>query len=233
MSSQFGLPRSVRRIMASGAMLATGLGVLIGFGPLATQSASAATTATSSAVAPCTARTDLNPFTQWGDHADYFLVPNGNFADGSTDWGLSGGASVVNGGEPFGVMAGDSHSLAIPSGAQAVSETMCVTVGEEDIRMLVKNPGVKGSTLHVAAYVNNPLTGLTLSTAFDIESSSLPTGWGPAQTENIPNLLSEVDLVPSLLGGILTQNLTLVFSTQGTPATWNIDDVFVDPFKST
>jgi hypothetical protein len=45
--------------------------------------------------------------------------------------------------------------------------------------------------------------------------------------------LSTVDIAPSLLGGTLAQNLTLVFTTQGTPATWNIDDVFVDPFKST
>jgi hypothetical protein len=28
-----------------------------------------------------------------------------------------------------------------------------------------------------------------------------------------------------------TANLTLVFTTTG-PATWNIDDVYVDPFKS-
>ena len=39
---------------------------------------------------------------------------------------------------------------------------MCVTMGEEDIRMFVHNPGVKGSILHVEAFVNNPLTGLTL-----------------------------------------------------------------------
>jgi hypothetical protein len=39
--------------------------------------------------------------------------------------------------------------------------------------------------------------------------------------------------VPNLLGGLLgTEKLTLVFSTKGAPATWGIDDVFVDPFKS-
>ena len=40
-------------------------------------------------------------------------------------------------------------------------------------------------------------------------------------------------LIPNLLGGVLgTQKLTLVFTTRGAPATWNIDDVYVDPFKS-
>ncbi len=231
MSSQIGLTRSVRRIVATGSILATGLGVLIGIGPLSGQSASAATAQTS--VAPCTPTSDITPFASWGDHSDYFLVPNGDFANGSTDWALSGGASVVNGGEPYGVVAGDSHSLTLPFGAQAVSETMCVTIGEEDIRMFVDNPGVKGSTLHVEAYVKNPLTGLTLSTGFDLNSNTMPTGWGPTPTVTIPNLLSEIDILPNLLSGVLAQNLTLVFTTQGTPATWNIDDVFVDPFKST
>jgi hypothetical protein len=225
MSSQMGLTRSARRIVGMT------LGIFIGMVPLTARSASAATTPTS--VAPCTTRTDTTPFAQWGDDADYFLVPNGDFASGSTDWGLSGGASVVSGGEPYGVVPGDSHSLMIPSGAQAVSETMCVAMGEEDIRMFVNNPGVQGSTLHVEAFVNNPLTGLTLETAVDVNSSTLPTGWGPTPIELIPNLLSAVDIAPGLLGGILAQNLTLVFTTQGTPATWNIDDVFVDPFKST
>jgi len=40
-------------------------------------------------------------------------------------------------------------------------------------------------------------------------------------------------LIPNLLGGVLgTQNLTLAFTTTGTKATWGIDDVYVDPFKS-
>jgi hypothetical protein len=34
------------------------------------------------------------------------------------------------------------------------------------------------------------------------------------------------------LGGLLgTQNVTLVFTTKG-PATWGIDDVYIDPFRS-
>jgi hypothetical protein len=227
---QRGSTRSARRLIATGSMLAMGLGVFIGIGPLTAQSASAATAQTP--IAPCTTRVDAAPFIRWGDDANYFLVPNGDFANGSTDWGLSGGASVVSGGEPYGVVPGDSHSLMLPAGSQAVSETMCVTVGEEDIRMFVDNPGVKGSILHVEAFVNNPLTGLTLEAASNVNSDTLPTGWGPTPVELIPNLLSSIDLLPSLLGGILTQNLTLVITTQGTPATWNIDDVFVDPFKS-
>jgi len=230
MFSQRGSRRSARRMIATGSMLAMGLGVSIGMGSVTAQSASAATAQTP--VAPCTNRVDTTPFVRWGDAASYFQVPNGDFANGSTDWGLSGGASVVSGGEPYGVVPGDSHSLKLPFGSQAVSQTMCVAMGEEDIRMFVNNPGVKGASLRVEAFVNNPLTGLTLDSSSEVNSASLPTGWGPTPIQNIPNLLSEVDIVPNVLGGALAQNLTLVITPVGTPAAWNIDDVFVDPFKS-
>ena len=96
-------------------------------------------------------------------------------------------------------------------------------MGENTIRLFVKNSGVADSVLHVQASVQNPLTGLVLSTGFDIKGVKGTTTWAPT---------SQL-LIPNLLGGILgTQNLTLVFTTKGTPATWNIDDVYVDPFKS-
>ena len=110
-------------------------------------------------VAPCTARTDSTPFVRWGDSAEYFLAPNGDFSGGGADWDLSGGATVVSGGEPYGVVAGDAHSLLVPYGSQAVSETMCVTEGEDAIRLFVKNPGVEGSILHVEALVQSTTTG--------------------------------------------------------------------------
>ena len=71
--------------------------------------------------------------------------------------------------------------------------------------------------------LENPLTGLVLSTGFDIKGTAGDTSWAP--TARL--------LIPNLLGGVLgTQNLTLVYTTTGKPATWNVDDVFVDPFKS-
>jgi hypothetical protein len=95
-------------------------------------------------------------------------------------------------------------------------------MGETRVRLFVKNPGVSGSTLHIQAYVQNPLTGLVLSTGFDLTSTSGPNTWAPSAPLWIPNLL----------GGLLgTQNVTLVFTTKG-PATWGIDDVYIDPFRS-
>ncbi|MGO9875438.1 MAG: hypothetical protein ACLPVY_16750 [Acidimicrobiia bacterium] len=172
----------------------------------------------------CAARTTSTPFAPWGDTSAYFLMPGGGFEAGAPGWTLTGGPKVVSGNEPWYVNGKtDSHSLTIATGAQATSPTVCVAMGDNTIRLFVKNSGVASSVLDVDAYVQNPLTGLVLSTRFQIKGTAGANGWSPTSPM----------LIPNLLGGVLgTQNLTLVFTASGAPATWNIDDVFVDPFKS-
>jgi hypothetical protein len=180
--------------------------------------------ASASLLPSCAARQTSTPFAPWGDSHSYFPMPGGGFESGAAGWRLTGGAVVVNGNESsFINRKTDTHSLAIPSGAIVTSPTVCVAMGEDSIRLFVKNTGVASSVLHVQAYVQNPLTGLVLSTGFDLNGGTGPTTWSPTARLFVPNLL----------GGVLgTQNLTLVFTPRGAPATWNIDDVYVDPFRS-
>jgi hypothetical protein len=171
---------------------------------------------------PCGTRAEAPVFATWGDTFSYFRVPNGGFESGTTDWLLTGGAGVVTGNEPNHVGGAlDAKSLWIPAGATAESRTICVSKGEDSIRLFVKNGHVAGSILHVEAVVRS-VTGQTAQTAFDVNGDAAPTGWAPTMRLGIPNLL----------GGTGTQSLTLIFSTRGTPATWSIDDLYVDPFKS-
>jgi len=210
--------RTVALVASALALGCASVGLLVG-------PASAGVLSTVATVLPsCAARPTSTPFAPWGDKSSYFLMPGGGFEAGAPDWALLGGAHTVAGNETSYVNAKtDSHSLAIPTGGQAVSPTVCVAMGENTIRLFVKNSGVASSVLHVDAYVQNPLTGLVLSTGFDIKGSSGSTAWSPGSPM----------LIPNLLGGVLgTQKLTLVFTTRGAPATWNIDDVYVDPFKS-
>jgi len=174
-------------------------------------------------LASCAPRATSTPFAPWGDSNSYFLAPGGGFEAGTPSWSLAGGAVAVDGNESSFVSSeADTQSLAMPSGARAESPAACVAMGENTIRLFVKNSGVASSVLHVRAYVQNPLTGLVLSTGIDVNGKAGSTDWSP--TSPI--------LIPNLLGGVVgTQNLTLVFSTGGAPATWGIDDVFVDPFK--
>jgi len=171
----------------------------------------------------CASRSEAPVFSPWGDMATYFLISNGNFESGSANWALSGGAAVVTGNEPYRVGgASDSHSLRLPPGASAESRTLCVSVGEDGIRLFVKNPHVSGAILHVDATVQNPVTGAYGYSAFDVNGDVPSAPWAPTMRLN----------VPKLFGGNGTENLTIRFTLRGTPATWAVDDVYVDPFKS-
>jgi hypothetical protein len=172
---------------------------------------------------PCGARTQSPVFSPWGDTASYFQVSNGGFENGSTDWALAGGAQVVSGNETYMVGgAGDSHSLRLSPNSSAESRTFCVAAGEEIIRMFVANTHVSGAILHVDVTVRNPTTGALGYTAFDVNGDVQSPAWAPTMQLHIPKMF----------GGNGTEEVTLNFTLRGTSATWGIDDVYVDPFKS-
>jgi hypothetical protein len=171
----------------------------------------------------CTPRTGSAMMAPWGDTATYFLVSNGGFENGSTDWALTGGAKVVDGNESYhAVGAADSHSLSIPPNGSAESRAFCVSKGEDVIRLFVNNSHTSGAILHVDAMVVNPDNGAVGQTSFDVNGDVSSTPWAPTIALKIPNLL----------GGSGTEQLTLKFTLRGTQTAWAVDDVLVDPFKS-
>jgi hypothetical protein len=172
----------------------------------------------------CGPRESSTAFSQWGDRRSYFLMPGGSFERGTRGWALANGSAIVQGNETYFARAATDHrSVRFVRESSVVSPTTCVALGEAWVRFFVRNPGVAGSFLHVQAFVQDRLTGLVLSTGFDISGGSGAIGWSP----------SPAMLVPNLLGGITgAENLTLVFTATGAAAAWGIDDVFVDPFKS-
>lgn len=202
-----GLPQMLAAAALATVALGAGAGTVLAYGtPLA-----------------CSSRTEAAVFSPWGDKATYFLVSNGGFENGSTDWALSGGAKVVGGNESYHVNnAADSHSLSIPPGGAAESHTFCVSRGEDTVRLFVNNSHVSGAILHVDATVQNPDTGALGYAAFDVNGDVPSSAWAPTIQLQIPNVL----------GGSGTEYLTLRFTLRGTPTTWGVDDVFVDPFKS-
>ena len=213
-----GAPRHGRRfswlarILAAGSLtvvaLGTGAGTAVAYGtPL-----------------PCASRSEATVFAPWGDTATYFRVSNGGFENGSASWSLSGGATVVDGNEPYRVGGrSDGHSLRIPPGGAAESRTLCVSRGEDTVRFFVYNPHVSGSILHVDAVAVNPDTGAVGYSAFDVNGDVPSSPWAPTMKLMIPKEAG------SSSG---TESLTLYFTLRGTQATWAIDDVYIDPFKS-
>jgi hypothetical protein len=171
----------------------------------------------------CSSPAQTTVFAPWGDYNTYFRMSNGGFENGNADWSLGGGATVVSGNESYYVGgAGDSYSLRIPPNGSAESRTMCVSVHQDVIRLFVNNQHVSGAILHVDAIAQNPQTGWTATTSFDVNGDVPSSPWAPTMQLKIPNVF----------GGNGTENLTLRFTLRGAPATWYVDDVFVDPFKS-
>jgi hypothetical protein len=160
-------------------------------------------------------------FAPWGDSSYYATLLNGGFEGGSTGWALSGGARVVSGNEPFLVgEASDSHSLLLPSGSSASSGTVCFAFGDWHLRLFAKNVGATSGRLHVQVIVPSLLGLLTI-----LDGGTFGAGdtWAPS-----PQLKLALCNVTSLLG---TRAVAFRFIPVGRDAAFQIDDVYLDPWK--
>lgn len=197
----------------------TGVAALAFLGLLA---APGAAFASSSILASCPTQPVSTPFSQWGDANDYFLAPGGSF-EGTADqvgWTLSN-ATLTSGNEPFYVNdSGDSQSLTIAGGGSATSPYFCVDNTMGSLRFFAQQVSA-GAGLHVQALVqtSNGVSTVPLAHLFD---GSMPT-WAPTNpiTGNSSGLPD---------GQMLS--VALQFTVRSSAASWQIDDVYVDPYRS-
>lgn len=167
----------------------------------------------------CTTRTTTTPFTAWGDTNAYFTVPDGSFESGVSTWRTSRGVTTVAGNEPWKVLGkGHGTSLRIPGGGSATTQSMCIATAEDSLRFFYQSPGVSGSQLHVSIYVTS---GVNVATNdYDINGSR--AGWA----------VSDRIMLPDIRDASGRQTVTITFSPRQTAATWQIDDVEIDPWKT-
>jgi hypothetical protein len=171
--------------------------------------------------AACAAPVLSQPFLPWLDPSSYFLAPGGSFESSDSGWTLSG-ASVVSGNEPWHVAgADDSHSLLLPAGASASTPAICIGLADPTVRFFARNTAPLGlGTLVVTADVS----------AGGVDERvpvGVVTGGGKFQpTLPLPLLANLTTPLPGSSGTV-----TLEFTPLG--GTWQIDDVYVDPFKTT
>ncbi len=173
--------------------------------------------------ASCEARAVTQPFLPWLDSHYYFLLPGGDL-ESSAGWALSGGAAIVDGNEPFHVhSAEDRRSLLVPSGGSARSASLCVDSDEPTMRFFVRNTGSPLSVLAVEARIRTSVLGTTVTT-------SLPLGvvFGSREWQPSVPVLFKLSL-NQLLGGTTTVDFR--FAALGPGGKWQVDDVYVDPFK--
>jgi hypothetical protein len=166
----------------------------------------------------CPDQSTSKPFLPWLDPADYVMVDNGSL-ESTSGWQLSNGAKLVGGNEPFNVHGtGDRYSLSLPSGSSAMSPPLCTTLFHPDLRFFAVNTGNPLATLKVEAIT----TVLGVKTTTPVGVLVAGKTWQP--TLPLPFLTNAL----SPLGGSVSFRFTPVGKLSG----WQIDDVYVDPYKS-
>ena len=161
-------------------------------------------------------------FSRFGDSAYYASLLNGDF-EGYGGWTLSGGARVVSGNEPYFISGNrsDGRSLLLPAGSSAYSGTVCFALGDWHLRLLMRNVGSSTGGLHVQVIVPSLLGGLL--TILDGGTVKGNGSWAPS-----PRLQLLLSNVTNLLG---TRAVAFRFTPVGLGAAYQIDDVYLDPWK--
>ena len=162
-----------------------------------------------------------HPFGQFGDSSSYYAVPNNGLENGSTGWSLGAGASVGFGNEPWYVGGPGSHSLVLAPGATAYSPAACINLLDPHVRAFAWSNGADDAlSVQVLFY---GLTGNLLG-VLNVADQQRPgdfSTWQP--TGNVSSVLA----VP-----LATTSFRVRFTSLAARGTWQVDDLFVDPWAS-
>ena len=200
----------------------------IALGILAASFAAGALSEPASATAGCAFPDVSQPFRSFADTNPYFLAPGGNFEAGTSGWSLDGGAGLVAENESFYVgSTGDSNSLALPTrDAVVTTPTFCVTTDAPKFRMLIKNNGNKGyMDGQLAVYLN--FTGAN-GKAQQVKIAALTSkkrGW------TLSPQISFIQYISTPLKSGFA-NISFTIKPNDDHGSWQIDDIYVDPYCS-
>lgn len=170
---------------------------------------------------PCETRVMTQAFKQWGDLNNYFLVNGGTFEDSFfLNWDLKPGATAMAGEQSPWKVNGSKHTrgLRIAPAVRVRTIDICVMVDEETMRFFYRSPGVRGATLRVDIDAESDLGTATSSWTADGSTA----GWKVSPVVPLPNVRGENG----------RQHIDITFTPTGSAATWAIDDVMIDPWKT-
>jgi hypothetical protein len=165
---------------------------------------------------PATARV----FARYLDPMDYMLVPGGTFESGAAGWTLTGGAKVVNGNEPAQVSGdGGAKSLSLPAGSSAETPAICVGLGEPTLRFFARrNSGLLSTMVVFVEFQLANGTWVTIPNGVDLGGAWHPSLPLPVIANLLPLLPPDKTAIKFKFAPILGGD-------------WQLDDVYVDPFR--
>lgn len=171
----------------------------------------------------CDDRVYGTPFMPWLDPLTYVHMPDGGLENGAAGWTLTGGAAVVAGNEPFYVSsAADSRSLHLPSGSSATTAATCAAATDLVARFFVRRKsGSLLSRLRVDAVYENAAGEAMTAPGIGLVIA-LGSGWQPTLPIVVPtNALAHV---------VDAEAVVALRFTPSRGSSWQIDDVYLDPF---
>jgi hypothetical protein len=176
-----------------------------------------AATARADEAARCPGRVIEQPFTAWGDLADYFLAPDGDFTAGADGWDLAGG-QVVADNEPHWVHGGaEPAALELDSGAAATTPRICVGVDDPTMRFFARSVGGPSGSLSVEVLYT------------DEEGADRALPIGTVMADDIDDWTPVTPL--PIIANTYEMWVAFRFTAQGPGSAWLIDDVYVDPYR--
>ncbi len=166
-----------------------------------------------SELAVCPGQTFSQPFEAFQDSNYYTLVEGSEFNGGAAGWELSGGAQIV--------AAADSASgsaLDLPSGAEAVSPPVCVTLLYPTARVFVQNVNGGGGVAVSVAYAGT-------------KTEEKPKNVGQVHGEHSEWTLSDPFNVQPQIAGKVEQvrQVRFHFSAAGKNNDYRLQGLYVDP----
>jgi hypothetical protein len=165
----------------------------------------------------CTGRVIEQPFGAWGDLADYFLAPDGDFSAGGAGWTLDG-AEIVADNEPFWVHGGDTPAaVRVADGASATSPAICVGLDDPTMRFFARSGGGPSGKLAVDVLYTDA-DGEPQQLRIGMVIADETTEWTPVAPLPITANTVEMDVA-------------FRFTALGDGSEWSVDDVYVDPYR--
>jgi hypothetical protein len=176
-------------------------------------SASATASNADAGTAACPGQTFSQTFAAFGDSAWYTLVEGSEFNGGAEGWELSNGATVVEGVRPDGSVGG---VLELPSGAEAVSPPVCVTLDYPKARTWVD--AVEGDG------------GVTVEVVYPEKPEGVATGRLRDKSESTWTLSRQFNVKPQVAGGKEGVREVRFVYANNTPGSFHVWGLYVDPW---